>query len=418
MDLLQTNPAKFIALERYAATFPDFPQDFVYPSLLDPKYIPPTSYERMEKYAYVMGAISTIVVVLRLWIRKRVTVLVWGVDDWLIIPGQLLSIAMIVNVILMIRTGGLGKHIYDVQYSTIYRCFQLEFSGVLLYFITVFFIRMSIAASLYRFIGLSSRPKRILMHATSLLLILQFLVQVLAYVFAYSPISAGWNMDVRIAGFKSIDLALEIFVLTIVYLLTDVWLLVLPIYTIWNLQLPTRARVGVLWIFVFGFVACVGAVVKTVFVRRTFESWDPTWHGVNFTVGAVTEITFGAISASMPALNHIIVHTLPGTLESRFGSSKFSLGNEQPRSFYETLTFGKRSEGPCGQAGSFANTDNWPSKTRADARDGNMDRSTEWINSEGGDEEIEATSIGASEALRWVEITQSTKYYTHAKAIS
>ena len=47
-----------------------------------------------------------------------------------------------------------------------------------------------------------------------------------------------------------------------------------------------------------------------------------TGHGVVFVAGAVTEVGFGVISSSMPALNHIIVVMIPRALSSFGGSTR------------------------------------------------------------------------------------------------
>ncbi|KAF1808895.1 hypothetical protein P152DRAFT_476982 [Eremomyces bilateralis CBS 781.70] len=314
--LLEEDPDKLIALLEYGATFPDYPKNFTLPGLLDPNYVPPNKSRPLEVLCYCLAAISTIVVFLRLWIRKRVKGMMFGWDDWLIIPGQILSLGTIIVMVLLIKKGGSGQHVFDVSYDQIKMLQFLEFIGVMLYFHAIFLIRLSITAFLYRLMGVASMTKRILLHSTVVFLILELIIQVFAFVFACKPISAAWDMDVRLAGFKSINLALEIFVLTVIYLATDVWLLVLPIHTVWSLQLPLWTRIGVTWVFAFGGVACAGAVVKTIYVYPVFHSWDPSWNGIGFQIGAVIELGFGAISASMPAMNHILVKTIPTSLKS------------------------------------------------------------------------------------------------------
>jgi len=145
----------------------------------------------------------------------------------------------------------------------------------MIYFAAIFLIRLSITAFMYRFIGLTSDIKRMLLHVTAAILAAQFLVQVIAYVFSCKPISAAWDINVRLAGFSSINVPLEIFILTIFYLLMDVWLLVFPLHTIWSLSLPLRTRMAVTWVFIFGGVACAGAILKTAHVYSVFDSYDP-----------------------------------------------------------------------------------------------------------------------------------------------
>ena len=139
----------------------------------------------------------------------------------------------------------------------------------------IFIIRLSITAFLYRLMASASKIKRILLHLTVILLTLELVIQVFAFVFAYNPISAGWDMNVRLEGYSHVNITLEVLILSIIYLVTDVWLLVLPLHTIWTLQLPLQTRIGVTWVFVFGGVACAGAIMKAVYIYATLDSYDP-----------------------------------------------------------------------------------------------------------------------------------------------
>jgi hypothetical protein len=154
---------------------------------------------------------------------------------------------------------------------------QLQFAGIQLYMTAILFIRLSITALLYRLIGPSSRVKKWLLHLTVAILVIEWVVQTLAFIFATKPISAAWDMDVRLSGFeKTVNLPLEVFILTIFYLVMDIWLLIVPIHTIWTLQLPLRTRIGVSCVFIFGGVACAGAIVKTVYIYPVLDSYDAT----------------------------------------------------------------------------------------------------------------------------------------------
>ena len=154
---------------------------------------------------------------------------------------------------------------------------QLQFAGIQIYMTAILFIRLSITALLYNLIGPTSRVKIWLLHVTVGILIAEWVTQILAFTFATKPISAAWDMDVRLSGFKNtVNLPLEVFILTIFYLIMDVWLLIVPIHTIWTLQLPLRKRIGVSCIFIFGGVACAGAVVKTVYIYPVLDSYDAT----------------------------------------------------------------------------------------------------------------------------------------------
>jgi hypothetical protein len=87
-QLLKEDPTTVAELLAYAATFPDFPKNFVPPSLTDPNYVPPNKSRPLLIYAYFMLGFTTLAVTLRLWIRKKVKGMAFGLDDYLIIPGQ------------------------------------------------------------------------------------------------------------------------------------------------------------------------------------------------------------------------------------------------------------------------------------------------------------------------------------------
>jgi hypothetical protein len=64
-------------------------------------------------------------------------------------------------------------------------------------------------------------------------------------------------------------------------------------------------------------------------------------HGVGFCTAALTEVGFGIVSSSMPALNHLLISTVPRTLEAWFGSTRigswFRAESSEIRSFKDTF---------------------------------------------------------------------------------
>jgi hypothetical protein len=66
-----------------------------------------------------------------------------------------------------------------------------------------------------------------------------------------------------------------------------------------------------------------------------------TGNGLGFQIGAVIEIGFGVISASMPAMNHILVKTIPESIDSWFNSTIVSkwFGSSSPKLKPSTKSF-------------------------------------------------------------------------------
>jgi len=72
-----------------------------------------------------MAVIMTAIVCVRLWIRKWVKGMVFGLDDWLAIPGLVLSLGLFAVVILLIKIGGAGRHVYDISFDRVQKTQQV-----------------------------------------------------------------------------------------------------------------------------------------------------------------------------------------------------------------------------------------------------------------------------------------------------
>jgi hypothetical protein len=67
-------------------------------------------------------------------------------------------------------------------------------------------------------------------------------------------------------------------------------------------------------------------------------------HGIGFCTAALTEVGFGIVSSSMPALNHLLIQTIPRVFETWFGSTAIgswlksgSSRSKSSRSFKESF---------------------------------------------------------------------------------
>jgi len=89
-----------------------------------PNYIDPPALTWIAPYSITLTAFATVLVLMRFWVRTRG---VWGglgLDDALLLPAWLLSIAFTTVAIWGTRTGLLGRHTWDVPPS------KLEFEAL------------------------------------------------------------------------------------------------------------------------------------------------------------------------------------------------------------------------------------------------------------------------------------------------
>jgi hypothetical protein len=92
-----------------------------------------------------------------------------------------------------------------------------------------------------------------------------------------SPVPAVWSILIKLEpGTKCLDTTRIISVIGILYAAGDVWLLVLPIPKFCSLKLPWISKLGLLFIMSLGASACVGSVIKVVYLKGLYDTWDPS----------------------------------------------------------------------------------------------------------------------------------------------
>ncbi|MCJ1466364.1 hypothetical protein MMC07_004983 [Pseudocyphellaria aurata] len=81
---------------------------------------------------------------------------------------------------------------------------------------------------------------------------------------------------------------------------TDFYLLILPLPAVWSLQLPIRKKIGVSAIFLTGLVACICSIVGVVYRAPVSLNSDYTWTVIPLWIVITLEMTAGVIIPCMP----------------------------------------------------------------------------------------------------------------------
>lgn len=302
--------------------FPDFPENFTPPWLLNSNYVAPTR----QPVLYIIIAITTffmcVVVMARLIVRSRLKKSVWGFDDWLILPAWLLTLGMVVCEIYSIKVGGIGHHSYDLSWSQLVIDYRMAFIIFMLYIWSTLFTKLSIIAFYYRLTGpTKSSIQRILGPLVVFCISLTTTTTFLS-VFGFSPRQAGWDLNYKLRPYTALP-AHKLWVsLSAVYAVTDIFILVIPMPLVWSLHIRTERKAKICLVFGLGGVACVAIIVRTFYLYRVYDSFDPTCThcllcfgfnanrssdgGYIITIADQLETTIAIIAASLPALSAIL----------------------------------------------------------------------------------------------------------------
>ena len=89
----------------------------------------------------------------------------------------------------------------------------------------------------------------------------------------------------------------EAFIASILYCVSDVSVLVLPIPVIWRLDLSIRKRFEVTALLAIGLIATAAGCLRTYYVWRVyFGTWDRSWAAYPVYISCCLEVNLGIVS--------------------------------------------------------------------------------------------------------------------------
>ncbi|KAL8860624.1 MAG: hypothetical protein Q9178_002977 [Gyalolechia marmorata] len=101
--------------------------------------------------------------------------------------------------------------------------------------------------------------------------------------------------------------------------LSDFYLLIIPIPAVLSLKMPMEKKIGVIAIFMTGFFACIVSTVALGLRIIYNNSVDITWNVVTLYIMTIVEMNVGLMVACMPSVATVFKHH-GGSVGSFFGS--------------------------------------------------------------------------------------------------
>ncbi|KAH8909986.1 hypothetical protein BR93DRAFT_925001 [Coniochaeta sp. PMI_546] len=126
-----------------------------------------------------------------------------------------------------------------------------------------------------------------------------------------SPVSAYWTLS--FTKQKCINEEAHVLAAGIINTVTDFIIVLLPIKTVKNLNLPKKQRIAVYLLFTGGLLASIAGAVRTYFTWRLTSSpdHDITWNSYYVMLLSSIELFVGIICASIPATKPFFGRYIP-----------------------------------------------------------------------------------------------------------
>ncbi|GAB1317805.1 Rhodopsin domain-containing protein [Madurella fahalii] len=231
----------------------------------------------------------------------------WHRDDYLIIAAYACGLAnSIVNA--MQTRNGVGNHIWDVPVQNFREFMKLgAIGGSLTYNLSTAFTKASILAFFLRF-AIADRALRYAVYFVAFVTIGYSTPVAFAWIYQCQPIALYW--DRSLTG-SCINIQAMYNASCILNTVTDLAVLVLPIWILRHLHIPLSKKIGVTLILMTGGFVCGVSAARTVNVLLGYKNPDLTWLYSTNLIWFMAEMYVGIICACLPSLRPFFKHHFP-----------------------------------------------------------------------------------------------------------
>jgi hypothetical protein len=173
-----------------------------------------------------------------------------GYDDWAVLAATIMGVPTVVIIDRGIVPNGLAQDVWTVPFDSITNFARWLYILEILYFLLIAMVKLTL---LFFFLRIFPKPiiRRIL-WATIVFDILFGVAFAITGVFQCDPISHYWTRwDGEGAG-KCVNINALAWTNAIISIVLDIWMLVLPLYEVFHLQLSWRSKISVAMMFLVG----------------------------------------------------------------------------------------------------------------------------------------------------------------------
>jgi hypothetical protein len=257
--------------------------------------------------------ISGAVVLLRFF-TKFYTGAELGLDDYFIAITLAVGIPSSVLTVHGTLSNGLGRDIWTVTPTQITNFIHAFFAMEVLYFTQVSLLKMSLLF-FYKRIFPAPRIQKLLWATVIFNAGFGVLFGFIA-IFQCQPISFYWkNWDKEHKG-SCLNANAIVWSNAAISILLDAWMLALPMFEVFHLQLHWKKKIGVAMMFVVGTFVTIVSIIRLQSLVHFSKSANPTWDNLSVSQWSTVEINIGIICACMPSLRILLVRLFPKLLGS------------------------------------------------------------------------------------------------------
>ncbi|KAF9737711.1 integral membrane protein [Paraphaeosphaeria minitans] len=245
---------------------------------------------------------SFLVVALRTYARSRI-LRNFGKDDAFMIGAFIFTLGYLVCIWVM-RDNGMGysgKVLILNQRTTL---IQTTLAIQILYYLLIACVKISIC-----FCYLRIAPDKYfarLVKGTIYSLATFCVICVIVCLAQCISLRQMWNFTEISLG-TCVNTTALFYTTSSINIITDIWIVVLPIRTLLKIRRPNREKFDLVFAFGLGVFSTIASIVRLHAIRIYTESTDPFYDSVPINLWSIIEVNIGIWCASIPSLRIILI---------------------------------------------------------------------------------------------------------------
>ncbi|KAF2499359.1 hypothetical protein BU16DRAFT_523853 [Lophium mytilinum] len=269
----------------------------------------------------IMLVLTTVWVGFRLYARKMKRMSL-PLEDYFLLVALVLFYIMVIISFMMVYMGGMGHHLALLNASTIQNLLKFSLASQVLYAVSLGLVKCSICLMLARifFVRPFVIAARVAMGFAAAWGLMTFLIGILIC----QPIQMNWDPTVK--GGKCGNQNAAFTSVGIVDLLTDFFILLLPMPMVVKLQIPRANKIGLVCIFCTGGLTMAIGIVRVVAVT-TVNFKDFSFAAKDAHIYSVVEVAIAIIVSCSPTLRPLF-DKIFSTLSNLSSGTKSNVGNQ------------------------------------------------------------------------------------------
>ncbi|KAH8788391.1 hypothetical protein F5883DRAFT_531921 [Diaporthe sp. PMI_573] len=308
-------------------------------NLVDP---PNQMPQNIALYTTLLTAV-TLLLVMRVYTRIRISKVKLGLEDYFCIASYVLNFGF-TGLMFKAYSLGVGRHIWNEPAEWVFEAIKFQTIAGWVYIILSLSIKLTFFFY-YRRIFSPRTKKRFLIDAGIIFSTLFSIGLFFGGIFNCNPIGKIWNP--RLPG-RCLTVGPLAFLTGALNVVTDIYILILPIPFLWSLNMQYSRKIRIYAIFAIGIFVCAASIVRLAMTQYLRVNPDLTWNFNTVAIFTALEVNLGIICSCLMVLPAFVDRHLPTTIKtfpsriwgyaisispllSRKGSKSSMGGRSQPR---------------------------------------------------------------------------------------